>query len=1118
MDSVKLSVGHFGDEVVRLHESLKNHGFAVSATEAKRKFFGPSTRAAVWEFQKRQRLEVNGIVDQKTALALSSETVTTAGRSKAAHSVAAAPTLISTPDSSIPALRTAESSLPVGATVGLPAGWVDESNFAREIDVFPIRIDSNATTDVQFGPPTAGYILVSLYDMWTGPDFARRARKKAGATVIGDVATNAVAAPPDKNGGVGDGGGDGGGGGDGSGMLPSRFFRVELIPPFAVAGTILDAEFPFEFTVPASVQPRLQSVFSNLGNAPKWTLRITNTFEREAFGNLLVTYIGTRPILRKDLDLYGLNHLLEQVIGGSLTRPITVALENRAVEPSQNQFFTLETTWLILLPDPILQRQFGKNEFDLGVKIIANRSGEQVESEPMSVRLIVNDGRLALKTRIYFPSGTKLLLKTLLKKLIKNEIHNFVSSAIGSIPGLNVLGGAGSFLGVDSSLSLAEDAIIDFVEDAAIGDDVKLRTLGADICFTMRDNSIAAGVPSFGSNTCDVMIRPDIETETGSSTFTILVASIVEGLCSRAYDRGNPAYDALGKLRDKAELIWRTLGQYLLGRDRPELTSQVVPKIQMHFAGDEPKPATATTGESPRVPLPDPSLLAGIDHIVVLMMENRSFDQMLGHLSLPVSLGGAGRRDVNGLNGTEFCLKRDGSRAYVFPFTHSPATLFGYDPGHSFRDQLVQRGGQTLALPTTSIQDNPNKPPIDDDSDDDGPNQVIVPAMGGFVLSYQSHLAEKYTVAELSDVTRNYGRSANDIMGYHLPASVPIYSFLASNALICDRWYAAHPGDTWPNRFITLTGNLAPRSPHDPHAGLPETGTPFPQNFTPLHVRNIFDYLTAGDVTWRYYEHDMCMLRLFADYTLGHPNIVQIDDPVQGLKAAVDNDTLPSVVFIDPDLTDIPAGNDDHPPTDIAGGQRLVKRVYDTLSSNKRLWAKTMLIVTYDEYGGFYDHVLPPEVSDPADPNYVSPMFTNPEFPEQAPPGRFNPVPVHYRGPRVPTFIVSPWVEAGTVSHLVFDHTSILKTIITRFLHDNPPRLGERVDRANGLQNVLSAPVTRVGGGTGSVLEKSGPRVAAISPELPALKPDAIRAIPPGQFVDDFRTLMSAVRDRNRPH
>ena len=294
-------------------------------------------------------------------------------------------------------------------------------------------------------------------------------------------------------------------------------------------------------------------------------------------------------------------------------------------------------------------------------------------------------------------------------------------------------------------------------------------------------------------------------------------------------------------------------------------------------------------------------------------------------------------------------------------------------------------------------------------------------------------------------------------MGYHLPADVPMYSFLAENYLICDRWYAAHPGDTWPNRFVTLTGNLAPKPPHDPHAGFPETGTPDPQDFTPVHVKNIFDHLDDGGVTWRYYEHDLCMLRLFADYTLGHPNIVQIDDPVQGLEAAARAGTLPSVVFIDPDLTDVPAGNDDHPPTDIARGQRLVKRVYDAIATSP-LWEKTLLIITYDEYGGFYDHVLPREVSDPQDPEYVAPMFNDPEFPEQAPPGQFHPVPVHFRGVRVPAFIVSPWVPKRGVSHLTFDHTSILKTIVTRFLHDNPPHLGERVSRANGLEQVLSAP------------------------------------------------------------
>jgi phospholipase C len=352
-------------------------------------------------------------------------------------------------------------------------------------------------------------------------------------------------------------------------------------------------------------------------------------------------------------------------------------------------------------------------------------------------------------------------------------------------------------------------------------------------------------------------------------------------------------------------------------------------------------------------------------------------------------------------------------------------------------------------------------------------------------------------------------------MGYHLPASVPMYSFLAENFLICDHWYAAHPGDTWPNRFITLTGNLAPKPPHDPHAGFPETGTPDPQTFTPVHAQNIFDHLDAGGVTWRYYEHDLCMLRLFADYTLGHPNIVQIDDPLQGLETAARAGTLPSVVFIDPDLTDIPAGNDDHPPTDIAFGQRLIKRVYDALATSP-LWEKTLLIVTYDEYGGFHDHVLPREVSDPDDPEYVSPMFNDPEFPEQAPPGQFHPVPIHFRGPRVPAFIVSPWVQKRGVSHMTFDHTSILKTIVTRFLHANPPHLGERVSRANGLENVLSAPrvSTGIGTGSGTVAAKPVARVAGASPRL-AAPPLAPVTIAKGHFADDFRTLMSVVRDRH---
>jgi hypothetical protein len=159
------------------------------------------------------------------------------------------------------------------------------------------------------------------------------------------------------------------------------------------------------------------------------------------------------------------------------------------------------------------------------------------------------------------------------------------------------------------------------------------------------------------------------------------------------------------------------------------------------------------------------------------------------------------------------------------------------------------------------------------------------------------------------------------------------------------------------------------------------------------------------------------------------------------------------------------------------------------------------------------DHVLPREVSDPNDPDYVSPMFNDPEFPEQAPPGQFHPMPVHYRGVRVPAFIVSPWVQKRGVSHLTFDHTSILKTIVTRFLHENPPHLGERVSRANGLQLVLSAPRAGPVVGGGTVAARRMARAAAVSPRL-VLPSIARPPIPVKPHPEDFRTLISGVRDR----
>jgi phospholipase C len=163
------------------------------------------------------------------------------------------------------------------------------------------------------------------------------------------------------------------------------------------------------------------------------------------------------------------------------------------------------------------------------------------------------------------------------------------------------------------------------------------------------------------------------------------------------------------------------------------------------------------------------------------------------------------------------------------------------------------------------------------------------------------------------------------------------------------------------------------------------------------------------------------------------------------------------VSWIDPAFTNFnPLGfpvNDDHPPADIADGQDLVLAVYDALASSPQ-WDRSLLVIVYDENGGFYDHVPPPQAADDQ-------------------PGMFGSY-----GVRVPAIVVSPWIEPRTASHTVFDHTSIIKTILSRFCPQalqqpqqaerRRPRVGLsphypslRVARANHLGGLLTRSTPR---------------------------------------------------------
>lgn len=374
--------------------------------------------------------------------------------------------------------------------------------------------------------------------------------------------------------------------------------------------------------------------------------------------------------------------------------------------------------------------------------------------------------------------------------------------------------------------------------------------------------------------------------------------------------------------------------------------------------------------ETPQAPLKQ-GPLANIKHIVVLMMENRSFDHMLGYLSKE-----GGRRDIDGLRGGE----KNIYKGKTYFSSKLPDTVFEYSPCHEHNC-------------------------VD--------NQINGGKLDGFVADYAAR-AEKV------------GIDPGLVMGYHNAAQVPVYDALAREFLICQRWFASHPGPTFPNRHYMLTGRLN----RDPY-GRWEYDNPESSTFVPTLAQNIFDHLTAQGVTWRYYEHGYCTLRLFERYTYDTEHIVDAGADAANFISDATAGSLPSVTFIDPDFINLPPGNDDQPPADITAGQRLVGRIADALIKSRDAWSNTLLIVTYDEHGGFFDHVPPPQ----------APAVSS----------------IDRYGVRLPAFVISPWVARGQVTDIVFDHTSILKTIIRCFLHARPPDMGERVSAANDLSMVLQS-------------------------------------------------------------
>ncbi|HZS83731.1 MAG TPA: alkaline phosphatase family protein [Stellaceae bacterium] len=302
--------------------------------------------------------------------------------------------------------------------------------------------------------------------------------------------------------------------------------------------------------------------------------------------------------------------------------------------------------------------------------------------------------------------------------------------------------------------------------------------------------------------------------------------------------------------------------------------------------------------------------LGGIEHVVVLMLENRSFDCMLGTLYPPDP-------GFEGLRGDEQNLWM-GQRVKVWrvpgdTLDARSATIPSPDPGELFADMTMQIFGS---------------PP--------GPT----PSMSGFVENY---MRQQPTPPD-----------CRAPMHYFTPEQVPVLSALARAFGVCDQWHASAPCQTWPNRFFVHSGTCLG---HVDNANFP----------FPYTAPSIFRRMSERGRSWRVYFHDVPHALMLADIWSEAPLHFRY---FSAFLADSVNGTLPNYSFIEPRyftdlfLNNIP--NDEHPPHNVLYGEALIASVYNAVRASPS-WKKTLLVITCDEHGGCFDHVPPPAAVPPDD-------------------------------------------------------------------------------------------------------------------------------------------------------
>lgn len=440
--------------------------------------------------------------------------------------------------------------------------------------------------------------------------------------------------------------------------------------------------------------------------------------------------------------------------------------------------------------------------------------------------------------------------------------------------------------------------------------------------------------------------------------------------------------------------------------------------------------------------------LEHVEHVVVLMLENRSFDNLLGWLytDAPPPRGqdfdGLHAGLWNPLNGLDpdglpyieqVFVRRNGDKG------DPDFTLPHPDPGEGYRDtnhQLFQHYQVATEYPPA-------------------------PTNMGFVDNYMNAMVYG---------TYAFGDAPTDpraIMTCFTPEQVPVLSELARSFAVCDRWFCSVPSQTLPNRDFVHAASSCGQVNNKPNAL--------------CDARTIFQQITDAkrpELSWRVYSgtakgQPFSLTRTIMTQLLDQAfdaNFLGLAD----FHADAAAGRLPSYAFLEPQFSG-PGQNDQHPPADLRSGEQLIADVYASLSGSPQ-WEQTLFVITYDEHGGCYDHVAPPKGAKPPD-GLGLPGQDGFQF------NRF--------GVRVPAVVVSPWIEAGTVArpagYTPFDHTSIIAT----------------VQKCFGLDGHLTAR-DAAAPDLGSILTLAAPRT-----DKPAVQPLPFDAHPDPDHVNDLQRVFA---------